>query len=456
MCIVGDVAIESPRAPLFAKEVKLVVSRSYGPGRYDPTYETLGIDYPAGYVRWTEGRNLDEVLRLMATGQLRPSRVTSHTFDLDTGTDAYALLESPEPSLGIAAALPGRRGRRRAQRRACPPAPRGVASAGLRSRRVRIGVIGAGAFARSVLMPPLSRAAPTSSRSPTATGVSARSSATRFGASLATTDAAAVLGSSDVDAVVIATRHDTHAEYVVAALEAGKHVFVEKPLALSEEELVRVEAAAADAPGILMVGIQPPLRSDGRRAARCARRRAVRSRSPTGSTPAASRAHHWTRDPLIGGGRIVGEGCHFVDLASFLATGTPTTLCASGIAGGSEPPEENVAATLSFPDGSIAQIVYAAYGDSSLPKERVEVLGEAGAGILDDFRELRLHRDGSETVTSRQTRQGARSGDRRVHRWCRSGEQPWPIADMAAVMRATFAIRDGVRLATAHEPSLRP
>src|SRR4051812_27339422 len=228
--IVGDVHIASPRTPLFAKEVRLVVSRSYGPGRYDPLYEDQGIDYPAGYVRWTEGRNLEEVVRLMAAGLLRPSRLTTHTFDLADGSRAYAALEGDEPSLGILLCYPeltevGSRSVRLEPRRR-----RAV------SGRPRIGVVGAGSFARGVLLPPLRRHADIVAVA-NATGVSARGAAQRFGARLATTDAREVLRGPAIDAVVVATRHDTHAAYAAEALEAGKHVFVEKPLALSEDEL---------------------------------------------------------------------------------------------------------------------------------------------------------------------------------------------------------------------------
>lgn len=440
VCIVGDVAIESARAPLFAKELRLVVSRSYGPGRYDPTYEAGGIDYPAAYVRWTEGRNLEEVLRLLAAGSLRPSRLTSHTFDLEQGAQAYALLESEEPSLGIVLRYPGRvdSGPRslRLKTTARPRRP-------VTRRRLRVGVVGAGAFARSILMPSLGRCADIVAVA-TATGVSARASATRFHAALATTDVDEVLLSPEIDAVVIATRHDSHAVYAAAALDAGKHVFVEKPLALTEAELQAVESAAESSSGILMVGFNrrfAPLALQLRQALSGRGPLLITYRVNAGRLP----RHHWTRDPEVGGGRIVGEACHFVDFAAYLAGGPPATVAAAGVADGSEPLEENVTAILRFPDGSLAQIVYTAYGDASLPKERVEVFGEAGAGVLDDFQELRLHRDGCETQTTGKRDKGHAAEIESFVDACRSGCQPWPIAEMAAVMRATFDVRDGVR-----------
>lgn len=447
VCIVGDVAVESPRAPLFAKELKLVVSRSYGPGRYDPTYEEGGIDYPAGYVRWTEGRNLEEVLRLMGSGQLRPGRLTTHTFDLADGAAAYQLLEGEEPSLGILLRYPDiAAAEDRALRLPEAGRPR-LRDAARQLRRVtgrttRVGMIGAGTFARGVLMPQLTRRAELTAVA-TATGVSARASAERFGAALATTDAEAVLQSPEIDAVVVATRHDTHADYAARALAAGKHVFVEKPLGLNEVELATVEAAAAESDAVLMVGFN-------RRFAPLARRlrEALGGRGPLVITYRVNAGRiprdHWTQDPSMGGGRIVGEACHFVDFAMFLTGSAPTAVDAAAIGGGSEPREDSFAATLRFADGSVAVIVYSALGDSALPKERIEVMGETGAGVLEDFRTLQIYRQGREDKVTRRRDKGHAAEIEAFLSGARRGEQPWPVTDMAAAMRATFALRDAV------------
>src|SRR4051794_37310214 len=463
VCIVGDVAVESPRAPLFAKEVNVVVSRSYGPGRYDPTYEQDGIDYPAGYVRWTEGRNLEEVLRLMATGQLRPSRLTTHTFDLADGPDAYGVLESDEPSMGILLRYPERTdaGSRELSLNGRGPVRR-IGRVGRQT--LRVGVVGAGGFARGVLMPAIARHAEITAVA-TATGVSARSSATRFGAGIATTDAERVLSAPHVDAVIIATRHDTHADYAVRALEAGQHVFVEKPLALDGEELHRVAEAARAPDRGRVVGFNRPfappalgprgaLSGRGPRAPRSAPlalrlRDGLSGRGPLiiGYRVNAGRlpASHWTHDPEVGGGRIVGEGCHFIDFASFLAGGTPTAVTAVAVGGGSAPREDSAGATLSFADGSFAHVVYSAFGDAALPKERVEVLGELGAGVLDDFGTLTLYQGGREERVSGKRDKGHAAEIETFLAACRDGRQPWPVEDMVAVMRATFGMRDGIR-----------
>lgn len=443
VCVVGDVALQSPRAPMFAKEVKLVVSRSYGPGRYDKSYEEDGVDYPPGYVRWTEGRNLEEVLRLMSVGALRPSRLTTHTFDLEDGHEAYALLGGDEPSLGMLLRYAGD----------VDTGARTIALATGRRRRTatprpRVGVIGAGAFARGVLMPALMKEAEIAGVA-AATGVSAQAAATRFGAGLATTDSQRILAGDEYDAVVIATRHDSHARYAEQGLAAGKHVFVEKPLALSEAELARVEAAAATSGGTLMVGFN-------RRFAPLALRlrEALGDRGPLVITCRVNAGRlprdHWTHDPQVGGGRIVGEMCHFIDFACFLTGATPSVVQAVAVGGGSEPREDNVVATLGFGDGSIASIVYAAYGDPSLPKERIEVLGEAGAGALEDFSSLRLHLRGQERVVKQQRDKGHADELKAFLEACREGVQPWPWEEMAAVTRASFAVRDAIRVPPTH------
>jgi predicted dehydrogenase len=225
-------------------------------------------------------------------------------------------------------------------------------------------------------------------------------------------------------------------------------VFVEKPLALDEDGLRAVEQAAATSSGILMVGFNrrfAPL-TQVLRDALCSRGPMVMTcRVNAGRLPEG----HWTHHPELGGGRIVGEMCHFVDLLSYLAGSPPRFLGAAAVGGGSEPREDNVCATLGFADGSVGQIVYSAFGDSSLPKERIEVLGEVGAGALSDFRELKLHRGGQSETASRRRDKGHGAELRCFVEACRSGRQPWPASDMVAVMRATFAIRDAVQASPA-------
>ena len=439
VCVVGDVAIESARAPLFAKELRLVVSRSYGPGRYDPHYEEGGNDYPAGYVRWTEGRNLEEVLRLMATGALRPERLTTHRYPLADAPSAYALLNGDEPAVGILLDY-GEDAGHKAPVRVVPAPPKRRRT----TDRVRVGVIGAGVFARTTLLPTLAKRADVYSIV-TATGPSGQATAKRFGARAAGTDPGLVLDDPRVDAVVIATRHHTHAEYAARALRAGKHVFVEKPPALDGEELASVrEAAGSDGAGTLMVGFNrryAPL-AGSLRDELCGRGPLlVHYRVNAGRIPRS----HWVHDPEIGGGRIVGELCHFVDFASFLAEGAPDVRSAVAVDGSSEPREDTLAVTLSFADGSVVTIAYSALGDSAMGKERVEVMGEAGAAVLDDFRELSLLRGGEENVVRSARDKGHAAEIDRFLDACRSGRPAQPLDELMAVMSATFRVRDLVR-----------
>ena len=445
VCMVGDVAVESPRKPLFEKELKLVVSRSYGPGRYDPRHEDGGVDYPAGYVRWTEGRNLEAVLGLMAQGKLNPSRLTTHTFPLDEGVEAYGVLEGAEPSLGIlldygSDVAPLQRALRRDHVR--PRLPRNPIS----KERPRIGVIGAGTFARTFLVPRLAKQADIAAVV-TATGPSAKATAERFGAKLAATDPEEIFGSPDVDAVLIATRHDSHAEYTARALEAGKHVFVEKPPAIDDAGLDMVELAArGERAGTLMVGFNrrfAPFTLKLKEALGGRGPLVIQYRVNAGRLP----RDHWSHDPEIGGGRIVGEVCHFVDLCTALTGELPSDVHAVAVEGSSEPREDTVAATLAYPNGSVATIVYSALGDPSLPKERVEVLGEAGAAVLDDFRSLTLHRD-HERSEQRSARDKGHGAELKAFvAACRTGVPAQDLDEILGVMRATFAIRDGISAA---------
>jgi predicted dehydrogenase len=228
-------------------------------------------------------------------------------------------------------------------------------------------------------------------------------------------------------------------------LEAGKHVFVEKPLALDAGQLETVTAQAAGSSGTLMVGFNRRFAPFAVRL-----RESFGGRGPLVMTYRVSAgrlpASHWTHDPVVGGGRIVGEVCHFVDLLAFLSGGQPEQVTAVAVGGGSELREDSVAATITFSDGSIGQIVYSALGDPGLAKERVEVMGEAGAGVLDDFRELRLYRGGQEEQVSEKRDKGHDAELAAFVQGCETGVQQWPIEEMAAVMRATFAIRDAIRV----------
>ena len=389
--VVGDVPVDAPRETYFGKELELVVSRSYGPGRYDPQYEEAGHDYPAGYVRWTERRNLEGFLRLVADGLVDPLALVTHRFPFERAPEAYATLGSTPGSVVLLeypplAATPVASPRERGGSRA--PSPR-------RSGRPRVGVIGTGSFAERILIPAI-RAA----------GADLASVASAQGRPSAIAEATLetspeTLIASGLDAVFVATRHDSHAGLAAAALRAGIPVFVEKPLALTHAELQEVGEAWASAGVPAMVGF------NRRHAAAAAEVRAGLSRR-SGPAVVAIRVNagsvapgHWTLDLDVGGGRILGEVCHFVDLAADLLDADPVEVSATAARSGAAPQaSEDLVATVRFSDGSVATVAYTAHGDSGVGKERVEAFAGGEAWLIDDWRSI-THSSGGRARTRR-------------------------------------------------------
>jgi predicted dehydrogenase/threonine dehydrogenase-like Zn-dependent dehydrogenase len=372
--VVGDAGLELDRRVFYEKELSLVVARSYGAGRYDRDYEEGGRDLPAGYVRWTEGRNVEAVLDLLARGALRLNDLVTHRFAASDAARAYEVLRDGEGALAILLEFeaPGERIRtigRLPQRR---------------SGALRVGLVGAGSFARSVVAPLLQEAEDVEVAAVCArSGASARSLADTLGAPLASTDWRALAESSDLDALVVATPHSEHAAIAAAALDEGKSVLVEKPLALTTGQLRLVLDAAEGGAGVLLVG-------HNRRFAPLAAP-LEKLRGPllvtyrVAAGPLA--AGHWLSDPEQGG-RVLGEISHFVDFVSFLVGRPPASVHARPVPQGDE--QDSLAATLSFEDGSAATLAYAVGETGKLPKERVEVLAPSGTAVLDDFRRLEL------------------------------------------------------------------
>lgn len=387
--LVGVTGLELSRADFYEKELSFQVSCSYGPGRYDPAYEEGGQDYPVGFVRWTEQRNFEAVLDMMAAGTLDPSALISHRFDITDGSKAMDLLASGRPSLGILLDYP------QAEDTAAPGAARRVAldaDGGPSGSAATIGVLGAGNYAGRVLIPAFKAAGASLHTLASGGGVSAVHFGRKFGFRQAVTDTTEILENPDITTVVIATRHDAHAGQVLAALRAGKHVFCEKPLCLTLDELAAIEEEAASRPGQqLMVGF------NRRFAPQTVKMKALLE---TVSAPKAIiitvnageiPASHWTQDPETGGGRIIGEACHFIDLARHLAGHAIVSADSASL--GAEPGgpacTDRAVLTLSFADGSVASIHYLANGHKGFPKERVEVFTAGRVLQLDNFRALR-------------------------------------------------------------------
>ncbi|WP_242113095.1 bi-domain-containing oxidoreductase [Luteimonas aquatica] len=404
--LVGVTGLELSRADFYEKELSFQVSCSYGPGRYDPSYEERGNDYPAAFVRWTEQRNFEAVLDMMAGGAVDVSGLVSHRFDIGQAERAYALLGGGEPSLGILLDY-GRGGHANQehanQERANPELmrrsvalPVAAAAAPSRAPGAQVAFLGAGNYAGRVLIPAFAKAGAQLHTVVSSGGVSSVHFGRKFGFRNASTDTAAALRDGEVDAVVIATQHGSHADLAHAALQQGKHVFVEKPLCLTLDELHAIEHTYAEcarqgrAP-VLTVGFNrrfsPQVQKMRALLAGVREPKAFVMTVNAGAIP----AEHWTQDPEVGGGRLIGEACHFVDLLRHLADAPIIghQLTAVGNVPGVGIRSDRVSFTLQFADGSFGTVHYLANGDKGFPKERLEVFAAGRVLQLDNFRRLR-------------------------------------------------------------------
>ncbi len=440
--VLGAVGMNLPREPYYLKELELRLSTSYGPGRYDPAYEEAGQDYPYGYVRWTEGRNMEAFLWLIQAGKVDVASLTTHAYGIAQAEQAYQLmLEGTEPYLGILLQYAGSPA---SQVRAAVPTSVS-AGTGQRPSALSIGIIGAGNHVRDRLLGPLQKVPKVSLRWVcTGTGVSADALAGKLKVADRTTDYRQVLADAGTNAVVIGTRHSSHPRLVIEALDSGKHVFVEKPLCLTEEELADVAAAYARRAGEglrLLVGFNRRYSAHGQQA----REFFAGHREPlvmlyrvnAGAIPPA----HWAQDLAVGGGRIVGEACHFLDYMQYVCGSLPVS--ARGLAVGrhsSGITSDQSVLTFSFADGSVGTIVYAAGGDGSLAKERFEAFGGGKALVMDDFLVTQFHAKGR----SRTFKSGKRDKGftQEIQQFCREvldgGAPSMPFEQIEAVSRASI------------------
>ena len=386
LVLVGVAGLNLKRDDFYKKELSFSVSCSYGPGRYDPEYEDKGIDYPLPYVRWTEQRNFEAVLQLMASGSVTPERLITHRFAFADVAKAYDLVASSEPSLGVVLQYPeSTPSRPVSEGRTIELARAPVAPA---ARAYSVAVIGAGNFGARVLIPALAQSGARLRVIASRGGASAAIAARRFGFERVTSDLDAVFADPDVDSVAILTRHDSHAPLTLRALEAGKHVFVEKPLAIVMEDVDRIEAAARASGRIVTVGFNrrfaPFARSLQEQISRRTAPAAVIMTVNAGSIP----RDHWTQDPAAGGGRIVGEASHFIDLARFLVGSPIRGMHVTPASQGGTPVDDIAHLSMSFEDGSTAVIHYLANGSAAFPKERIEVFAEGRIWQIDNWRKL--------------------------------------------------------------------
>jgi predicted dehydrogenase/threonine dehydrogenase-like Zn-dependent dehydrogenase len=382
--LVGVTGLELSRADFYEKELSFQVSCSYGPGRYDTNYEEKGQDYPYGFVRWTEQRNFEAVLDMMAGGQLAVKPLITQRFAFESASDAYQVLTQDTSAMGILLHYTSDVSQRAITRVALKP------DATFDARKPVVGFIGAGNYASRILIPAFKAAGGQLHTIVTAGGITSVIHGKKAAFAQASTDVGALLANDEVNTVVIATRHDSHASLVAQVLRAGKHVFVEKPLAINHEELAEVENAykaahAAGAKPHLMVGFNrrfsPQVQKMKALLAGVTGPRAFVMTVNAGAIP----REHWTQDPTVGGGRIVGEACHFIDLMRFLA-GVPITRHSSIRM--ETATADTVTIQLGFADGSIGTIHYFANGNKSYPKERLEIFAAGRVLQLHNFRTL--------------------------------------------------------------------
>lgn len=436
--IVGDVGLNMARNDIYAKELDVLISCSYGPGRYDQVYEEEGADYPLPYVRWTENRNMGEYLRLLASGRVRLDNMIQEPFPIDQAEEAYGRLsgEGQKPLL-VLLKYPPREGAERAVLQVGKPAPI--------DGRIKMALVGAGGFAQGMHLPNLQKLSDQFDLRTVVsrTGLSARSAAERFGVATAATDFQTVLDDPQIDLVLIATRHDLHAEMTLAALKAGKHVFVEKPLSMTEEGLDAIEAFYAANPNgpLLMTGFNRRFAPAIVAAQATVKHRAspmiVNYRMNAGYIP----SDHWVHGPH-GGGRNIGEACHIYDLFNALTGSQPVDVHARTVVPASDywRRDDNFVATIRYADGSVCTLTYTAMGAKSFPKERADIFVDGRALVLDDYKQL--------TVT------GAKGGWKGLtiekgqleelkalaDAFKKQGDWPISLADQLSASRVSFAV----------------
>jgi len=455
--LVGDVGLELPRAPYYVKELDFRLSRSYGPGRYDPVYEEGGNDYPFAYVRWTENRNMQEFLRLLSTKTVDVQKLTTHRFNIDEAEKAYRLLSRSrtgvrDRSVGILLDYEATHVR---VDRIVTKVDLVPAVSPTHVTPLNIGFLGAGSFAQATLLPPLKSHPGVSLIGVcTGNGLNAKSVARHFSFQFATTSSKDVIGDESIGTVFIATRHNLHAGYTIEALRQGKNVFVEKPLATNEDELANVvqvyqAMARSKKRGLLMVGYNrnfaPSVRTAKTFFSEATGPFIINYRVNAGSLPST----HWTRDPVEGGGRIVGEVCHFVSLMQHFVNAAPERVFAEGLSISAQDltDDDSTIITLRFSDGSMGTITYLANADPSVPKEFIEISSTGRTAVIDNFRRLRLYKNeklvesGSGTIQKGHREELGAFLTAVSH----AQESPIPFESLVATSRVTFKVLESLR-----------
>ncbi len=443
--VVGAVGMDLPREPYYMKEINFVISRSYGPGRYDPDYEEKGQDYPLAYVRFTEQRNMESFLYLIEDDRINLEPLITHRFPIEKAQESYSILhgEANETYLGIVLEYSG--DVEAIQEQIV------LSSKSIPMDRPVIGFIGAGNYATANLLPFLSKSPDVTLGSIcTMSGYTAVHVGEKSGFRNAESDPDSVIDNSD--AIVIATRHDSHADYTFRALKKGKAVFVEKPLVIKQGELNRFIDLLPELEQInLMVGFNrrfsPAAKWVKSHLDKIDLPRQIMIRVNAGHIP----GDHWTQDREFGGGRLVGEGCHFFDLAVFLADSSIKSVHTSVILDKTRPPElwDNFSASLEMENGSIATIIYSSIGDKSFPKEYIEVYCGNSVSVINDFRSMEIWNDGNRKKKKLSKQDKGQSNQ--IIEWVnglKSGISPIPVDEIINVHNACLLAIESMKTGT--------
>jgi len=439
----GAVGLSIPRKLYYEKELSFINSRSYGPGRYDSNYEENGDDYPIGYIRWTEGRNFQSVVDLMASGKLKVQPLITHRFPIEKATTAYEVITGKKRDAFLGVVLTYDEKKEERGKKVTFNLQRSTFNGA-----IKLGILGAGLYANATLLPVLKNNKGFELIGiASAGGLHAQHSGKKFGFQYATSSDEEIINDSNINTVAILTRHDSHADLVVKALKAGKHVFVEKPLAITPKQLEQITRQLATPNSqLLTVGFNrrfSPL-AQSLNSQLLTRNEPLHAhyRVNTGYLP----LNHWTQDPALGGGRIIGEACHFIDLITFLVGAPPVSVTAHALPDNGKYREDNVSMTFTFPDGSIGVVDYLANGDRSFPKERLEVFCGGMIAVLDDYVTLVTVKDGKKKEERGAQDKGWKNEMRAFAKSIREGGEP-PISyeQLIGVTKSTFAAVESLR-----------
>ncbi len=447
---IGAVGMDLPRKIYYEKELVFKISRSYGPGRYDPLYEENGIDYPIGYVRWSEGRNLQAFVNLLASGKVDVHPLITHRFSIVEAPKAYELItgKTDEPFLGVLLTYPDENKINQTDRRI-----EYSYAAHTSQAEIKVGVLGAGNYAQAIFLPIIRKTSGAELKGiVTASGLSAQQAARRFGFGFAATGEEEVLEHPDINTVVILTRHQHHARQVLTALANHKAVYCEKPLALNLEELTQIkEVMDRSNTPLLTVGYNRRFAPMAIRLAEFIQVRSeplfIQYRINAGYLP----PNHWLHDPQQGGGRIIGEGCHFIDFLTFLVGAAPVSVQASALPDKEKYNRDNVILTLYYPDGSIGTVTYLANGNKNFAKERVEVFTSGRIAVLNDFRTLELVTEDHKQIARsalRQDKGHANAWQGFLSALKHGSPPPIPYEQLISTSRASFAAVESLRSGT--------